>query len=72
MAHFYSRITSKNTTHTKAGNKRDGMYATLNGWNIGVEVALSYNSITDKDEVRIYKTGGSNNSTRELIAEVKE
>jgi len=52
----------RGTTISKLGNKTTGLDATVNGWNIGCKVYLSYNEETGKDVLDIYVTGGSNNS----------
>ena len=59
MAHFYSSVSSKGTTHTKCGNK-DGMEAHVRGWDIGCRVSLRHRD--GKDYISIYKTSGSNGS----------
>jgi hypothetical protein len=59
MAHFYSTVSSKNTTHTKCGTKKEGMQAHIRGWDVGVQVDLSVNS-DGEDVVCVYLTDGSN------------
>lgn len=57
MAHFYSTVSSKGTTHTKCGNK-DGMRSSTDGWDIGASVQLYHDG--KKDIVTVIVGGGSN------------
>lgn len=69
MAQFYlsadNKINKRETT--LAGSKKHGLFAHIRGWNIGVEINCVFNEITNRDEITIYKTGGSNNSASKLI-----
>jgi len=72
MAHFYSTVTSKNTTQTKCGYK-DGISGHIRGWNVGAKIWISHNEETGRDEVTVYKTSGSNGAgSQEVIAEYSE
>jgi len=70
MAHFYITAKGSRGETSRCGTKNSGMTAHARGWSKGVEVCLTYNSETGEDVITIYKTGGSNNLTRELVAEI--
>lgn len=59
MAHFYSTVTSKGTTHTKCGHKKRGMSSSTNGWDLGVDVDMHYDAEKDRDVATISVTHGS-------------
>ena len=60
MAHFYGSMQGNRGEATRMGTKDSGFYAHIRGWDVGVRVELYYNEETEKDEIFIYKTGGSN------------
>lgn len=53
MSHFYGKLkdNGRATVSTKAGHKKHGMSASLNGWNIGVDIQIVYDEIRDTDVV---------------------
>lgn len=70
MAHFYGSMRgSSRTEATRTAGKKAGMYAHIRGWGLGVQVRLRHNEETGKDEVLVYRTGGSNGyDTPKLVA----
>jgi len=71
MSRFYSTVSNRKSTQTKCGHATDGLSAHIRGWNIGVQVDIIENE-EGKDEIRIFKTSGSNNNgNRELITILK-
>lgn len=70
MAHFYGSVRgSSRTEGTRIAGKKAGMYAHIRGWNVGIKAQLHHNAETGKDEVRVYRTGGSNAThSPELVA----
>jgi len=68
MAHFYATASgSAKTEATRCGTKNSGLYATANGWDIGGEIELKYDSNLDTDIVKLYTTTGSNGNRRKLV-----
>lgn len=71
MARFRATIHGNRGKASRLGTPNSGMMATVNGWDIGVEVALYVNQ-KGEDAVQIYRTGGSNGGrSSTLIAEFK-
>lgn len=63
MAQFYASIRGNRGEGTRMGSKASGMQGHIRGWNIGIRVNLFHNEETGKDEVAVYKTGGSNGAS---------
>ena len=74
MAQFSGTIKgSRDNTISRLGHKTTGLTTTCNGWSIGVTCLASYNEATGKDEILVYKTGGSGGIERnKLIATIQE
>ena len=73
MGHFYGEIQGNRGEATRMGSKKSGFNAHIRGWNIGVRIYCKYNETTEKDEIYIYKTGGSNgNESDKLIHKIVE
>lgn len=66
MAQFRGTIQGQRGLASRLGTKDSGLVVTANGWDTGVTVELVHSG--GVDEVRVYRTGGSNNSTGRLIA----
>lgn len=62
MAHFIAEIRGKAGPATRLGTEKSGIYAEVNGWNIGVKVFIDYDPTTNKDIITILQTGGSNHA----------
>ncbi len=60
MAHFIGTIKGNKGEASRLGSKDSGMRAVVNGWNFGCEVIISHNKETDKNEINIWTTSGSN------------
>ncbi len=73
MAHFIGYIKGQRGEASRLGSKKSGLDATANGWHIGARICLRHNDETGKDELTVYKTGGSNGASEsEKIAEFSE
>lgn len=59
MAHFRATIKGNRGLVSRLGTKA-GLVATINGWNIGVNVVASHDPLTGRDHIHIYQSGGSN------------
>lgn len=59
MSQFYGSMKGCRGETTRAGSKQSGMIAHIRGWNIGVQIYLSH--ANGRDEIQVFKTGGSNN-----------
>ena len=70
MAQFRAVIQGQKGQASRLGGKSSGISASVNGWNIGVSIEALH--IDGKDVIRVYKTGGSNNSNSVLLNEIKE
>jgi len=57
MARFKGTLKGTRGEVSRLGHK--SLVATVNGWNIGVQVSIEIND-QGEDEILIYKTGGSN------------
>ena len=68
MAHFYASMQGSRGEATRVGTKSSGLTAHIRGWDIGARVELSHRD--GRDYVRIYRTGGSNGGSDQLIAEL--
>ena len=71
MAQYYASIQGNHGEATRMGTKKTGMEAHIRGWNIGVRVYCRWNEETNKDEITVYRTGGSNGRTDDLIAKLE-
>lgn len=58
MAHFRARIQGHNGEASRLGTKESGLFAEINGWEIGVRVKLRHTK--DGDYAEVYLTRGSN------------
>lgn len=68
MGQFYGEIRGNRGGASRMGSKDSGLWGHLRGWDVGVEVSLR--NVNGRDMVTVYRTGGSNSSSRrELIAE---
>lgn len=67
MAHFRGILRGGRGEVTRLGHKKLGLIVDLNAWDHGCRVELTHNMETDQDEIRVYKTGGSNGSGSELV-----
>ena len=72
MAQFIGYLKGTKGEASRLGDKKNGLSASVNGWNIGVKVYASTGS-DGKDTIVVYKTGGSNgDGSSEKLAEIKE
>lgn len=71
MSQFYASIQGNRGEATRMGTKNSGIYGHIRGWNIGVIINIDH--VDGKDNVRVFKTAGSNGGcNEELIAEFTE
>lgn len=71
MARFYGSLSGQARTEaTRRGGASSGVTAHVRGWRIGARVEVV--DVNGKDVVRVYKTGGSNDPSGELVAEFQE
>ncbi|MFC1567354.1 hypothetical protein ACFL3R_00770 [Thermodesulfobacteriota bacterium] len=65
MSHFYSSIQGNRGEATRCGTKDSGIRGHIRGWDIGVRVhVFNRNGV---DEVRVYKTSGSNGEKPDVL-----
>ena len=70
MSRFYGEIIGERGSVTKCGHKY--IESHIRGWDYGIKVVCSVNE-RGNSEYRVYKTGGSNNSSgNELIHKYEE
>ena len=69
MAHFYAEIQGNRGEATRMGTKESGVLGHIRGWSVGAKVVCIYDDLSGKDIVRVFRTGGSNNSSGELVTE---
>jgi hypothetical protein len=72
MAQFRGTLKGNRGQASRLGTKRTGLEATANGCNIGVDIELVHNATTEKDELRVWLTGGSNGSRYQQIVTWRE
>ena len=73
MAHFRATAIGQRGEASRLGSKSSGMIVNVNGWNVGIRVHAIHNKETGKDELCVWKTGGSNEiSGSTLINKVVE
>ena len=65
MAHFRGTVKGGIGEASRLGTKNSGLVVEANGWNDGVRVEATFEN--GKNVFRIYKTGGSTNSTGILV-----
>jgi hypothetical protein len=70
MAQFRATIQGNRGQASRLGTKSTGLVVTANGWDTGVRVELSHRM--GVDHVLIYRTGGSNNESGQIIAQWTE
>lgn len=74
MSHFYGKLkdNGRSSVTTKAGHKKHGMSASLNGWDIGADVQIVYDDLNKRDVVTCMINLGSNGgSTRHKMKAYK-
>lgn len=59
MARFRATIKGSRGTASRLGTKKSGLEASINGWNIGVDVSLWVDA-QGHDRITVIRTGGSN------------
>jgi len=67
MAHFYGTVQGSKGKTTRCGTKKSGMVCTVSGWDTGVQVEVEFDTVKQKDIVKIYKTDGSNSCNKTLF-----
>jgi hypothetical protein len=66
MAHFYADVKGGRKEKTATGTINSGLTAHIRGWDVGVRIECTHESVTVKgkkkeiDICKIYRTGGSN------------
>ncbi len=70
MARFYASIQGHRGAATRMGTPSSGIVGHVRGWNVGARVEVSDEN--GKDVVRVYRTGGSNGHSGELLAEFSD
>ena len=58
MAHFIGKVQGNRGVASRLGSVSSGIEATINGWNLGIEVIARVEE--GKDVFLVYKTSGSN------------
>lgn len=72
MSHFYADIQGNRGQATRGGSKSSGIDGHIRGWDIGCSVVIRYNEQTEKDEMTIYLTSGSNGHTEKELGTFQE
>ena len=62
MSRFYAEIKGNRGVATRQGYKSSGIWSHTRGWQTGIYVRCFVDKF-DRDEIHIYKTGGSGNQT---------
>lgn len=65
MAHFYARIKGTRGEATRCGDKNNGMIASVDGWNIGVDIEAVHDEKTNCDTIIVTENGGSNHANHQ-------
>ena len=72
MARFRGRVKGQRGEVSRLGGKSSGLQVNANGWHAGVEVLASYDAEHDKDVFEVWRTGGSNGGSKQLVARIVE
>jgi hypothetical protein len=72
MSHFYAQIQGNRGEATRGGSKDSGIFGHIRGWNVGVRVDVDHDANLGQDVAVVRKTGGSNDSSGEVICYVYE
>ena len=67
MARFYASIKGSRGEATRMGSASSGISGHVRGWDVGARVEVDDEN--GQDVVRVYRTGGSNGGSGELLAE---
>jgi hypothetical protein len=59
MAQFYAEIDGNRGPASRTGTKNSGMTGHIRGWKVGCRVNCYHDEETDRDEIHVYRTGGS-------------
>lgn len=71
MAHFRAKIQGSRGEASRLGTKTSGMWASVDGWNVGVFITVVHEN--GRDCIRVFRNKGSNGHTNnDLIAEIVE
>lgn len=70
MAQFRAIIQGQKGAVSRLGNKKSGINATVNGWNLGIMVRAYH--VDGRDFFEICRTGGSNGGPWEQVAVISE
>lgn len=70
MAHFYAGIQGNRGRATRLGTRSSGIDGFVNGWDTGVSIRASYDHETGKDEIHLYATHGSNDSSSTYLGKI--
>ena len=69
MARFRGTVRGKAGEASRLGNEESGMGATVDGWNVGVEIdAVPLNLDPAQDTITVKATSGSNGGRQRTIA----
>jgi len=68
MAHFRAEVTGDRGETSRQGSKKSGITSHIHGWNTGARVVAVFSEMLQKDVIRVYRTGGSNDQGGELVA----
>lgn len=73
MARFRGTLQGQRGQVSRLDSSKSGLAATINGWNVGIEVNAVYDPTTKKDVIRVWVTGGNNQPShkRHQIIEVE-
>lgn len=72
MAKFRATIEGSRGEASRLGTAKSGLRASINGWNIGIDVYLRYDEKLGCDCVYVALTGGSNGGRRETLLYTNE
>ena len=67
MAQYRGTIKGSRGEASRLGTKSSGLQVSANGWDIGVDVILRYDSQDQSDVVEVYLTGGSNDKKQRRL-----
>jgi len=60
LGHFRAIIQGQRGPVSRLGSKKSGVQASVNGWNVGVDVSAYYDEKKQCDVIVVELTGGSN------------
>ena len=67
MSHFYAEIQGTKGVASRCGDKSNGIWGHIRGWNDGIYIDAEYNKDKEMNIYNVYKSSGSNNNNGKTL-----